>query len=200
MGNRYYEACQLNATLTFDNVIFRSTQFGWTPTGPIPTHSVGNVAFSIVSTREIQSDLKKFWEIEEVGVTETDQSEQRLCEQHFMETYSRDAEGRFVVRLPYKESPKLLGESRARALRSLIYSERKQSSEIRSQYVKFMNEYESLNHMSRISASAIENAVKEVYYINHHAVLRPSSTTTKLRVVFNASAPTAGGPSLNHRF
>ncbi|XP_043063591.1 uncharacterized protein LOC122319857 [Drosophila ficusphila] len=35
------------------------------------------------------------------------------------------------------------------------------------------------------------------YYLPHHAVLKPESTTTKLRVVFNASSPSDNGVSLN---
>ncbi|XP_070137077.1 uncharacterized protein [Drosophila bipectinata] len=35
------------------------------------------------------------------------------------------------------------------------------------------------------------------YYLPHHAVFKPESTTTKVRVVFNASSPSANGTSLN---
>ncbi|KAK2577645.1 hypothetical protein KPH14_012903, partial [Odynerus spinipes] len=35
------------------------------------------------------------------------------------------------------------------------------------------------------------------YYLPHHGVLKPSSTTTKLRVVFNGSSPTSSGRSIN---
>ncbi|XP_043062888.1 uncharacterized protein LOC122319553 [Drosophila yakuba] len=35
------------------------------------------------------------------------------------------------------------------------------------------------------------------YYMPHHAVLKPESVTTKLRVVFNASSPSSNGTSLN---
>jgi len=35
------------------------------------------------------------------------------------------------------------------------------------------------------------------YYLPHPAVLKPESTTTKLRVVFNASSPSENGVSLN---
>jgi len=35
------------------------------------------------------------------------------------------------------------------------------------------------------------------YYIPHNAVVKPESTATKLRVVFNASSPSANGTSLN---
>ncbi|KYN38944.1 hypothetical protein ALC56_06679 [Trachymyrmex septentrionalis] len=37
-------------------------------------------------------------------------------------------------------------------------------------------------------------------YLPHHAVLKPDSITTKLRVVFDASCPTSSGVSLNNIF
>jgi len=38
---------------------------------------------------------------------------------------------------------------------------------------------------------------KCVYYLPHHAVMKESSITTKLRVVFDGSAPSSSGLSLN---
>ncbi|GFU15149.1 integrase catalytic domain-containing protein [Trichonephila clavipes] len=35
------------------------------------------------------------------------------------------------------------------------------------------------------------------YYMPHHGVLRPEKSTTKLRVIFNATNPTSFGLSLN---
>ncbi|XP_063536045.1 uncharacterized protein LOC134745879 [Cydia strobilella] len=61
-------------------------------------------------------------------------------------------------------------------------------------YKEFMAEYESLNHMTECKESKLE---QKAYYIPHHGILR-ESTTTRLRVVFNASAPTSSGVSLNN--
>ncbi|GFW18305.1 integrase catalytic domain-containing protein [Trichonephila clavipes] len=61
-------------------------------------------------------------------------------------------------------------------------------------YSEFLNEYELLQHMEEVKEdSDVENG----YYLSHHGVLRLSSKTTRLRVVFNANAKTSSGLSLN---
>ncbi|GFW09608.1 integrase catalytic domain-containing protein [Trichonephila clavipes] len=54
--------------------------------------------------------------------------------------------------------------------------------------------YEDLGHMEEVKEDILPNPH---YYIPHQAVLRPDKSTTKLRVVFNASAKTSNGISLN---
>lgn len=66
--------------------------------------------------------------------------------------------------------------------------------ERREQYVEFMKEYESLNHMSLVMDPE-QYVVKN--YLPHHAIIKNSSKTTKLRVVFDASCKTSSGKSLN---
>lgn len=58
----------------------------------------------------------------------------------------------------------------------------------------FMEEYKNLNHMELVEES---EPVKDCYYIPHHGVYRPDKSSTRLRVVFNASMPTTSGVSLN---
>lgn len=57
-----------------------------------------------------------------------------------------------------------------------------------------MKEYEALGHMTRISAKQVAGSH---LYIPHHCVLIPDNSTTKLRIVFDASDKTASGYSLN---
>lgn len=61
-----------------------------------------------------------------------------------------------------------------------------------------MQEYELLGHMSRASATH-EADNQRIYYLPHHGVVKESSTTTKLRVVFNGSQRGRNGESLNNR-
>lgn len=44
---------------------------------------------------------------------------------------------------------------------------------------------------------AIEEVEESKYFIPHHCVLRPESSTTKLRLVFDALSKTSSGKSLN---
>jgi len=63
------------------------------------------------------------------------------------------------------------------------------------EYVNFMNEYERLNPMMEVKVSSVP---RSHYFILHHCVLKPDSSTAKLRVVFDASAPSSTGKSLNN--
>ncbi|XP_011882138.1 PREDICTED: uncharacterized protein LOC105569894, partial [Vollenhovia emeryi] len=109
---------------------------------------------------------------------------------------SRDVSGRFVVRLPFRDNKKQLGDSREIALRRLSYLERKfkTNQEFYNQYSSFMREYIKLNHMSIVNS---ESTIMNPTYLPHHGVLHESSLTTKLRVVFDGSVRTTAGISLN---
>ena len=67
-------------------------------------------------------------------------------------------------------------------------------------YTLFLKECENLGHMEVCSTKYEENIVKMglvPYYIPHHPVIKKSSSTTQLRVVFDASCRTTNGKSLN---
>lgn len=55
----------------------------------------------------IDSLLQKFWEIEEISSEPQLSEEDKRYEQHYLETHRRAADGRYIVRLPFKTSPSL---------------------------------------------------------------------------------------------
>ncbi|XP_017472837.1 PREDICTED: uncharacterized protein LOC108363841 [Rhagoletis zephyria] len=65
-------------------------------------------------------------------------------------------------------------------------------ADLRSRYNEFMEELIAMNHMEPVCTAA-----SQAYYMQHHQIIKESSVTTKLRVVFNASAKTTAGKSLN---
>lgn len=48
---------------------------------------------------------------------------------------------------------------------------------IQTQYVDFMKQYEQLGHMQRVD---VDTVCGHKYFIPHHSVLEPESSTTKL--------------------
>ena len=55
----------------------------------------------------------------------------------------------------------------------------------------------SLGHMEVIPDKGIAISNNDSYYLPHHCVFKEDSSTTKLRVVFDASAKTSSGVFLN---
>jgi len=123
-----------------------------------------------------------------------------VCETHFKRTYKRDEEGRFVVTLPTKENQlRKLGESRELAIQRLKKLERRleKKPQLKKEYTEFIHEYLELNHMKEVKYCTLEGISQPQYYLPHHCVVKETSVTTKLRVVFDASSKTTSGVSLN---
>ncbi|CAG9118035.1 unnamed protein product [Plutella xylostella] len=126
-------------------------------------------------------------------------SEERACEDHFLSTTYRNEEGRFVVSMPLKEDPNKLGDSYFMAKSRFSSLERRFQRDpiYKQRYIEFIDEYEKLGHMTKNTTKVSSNQGNVNYYLPHHGIIRESSTTTKLRTVFDASAATTSGLSLN---
>lgn len=169
-----------------------SSLFGWVIGGQLNPNPL-SINCNHLS---LETDFQKFWELEEVDMPKFTKEEE-LCEKHFMSTHSQNESGRFIVRLPFKNDDLSLGESCTAAISRLYSVERKFKKDLlfKEQYTSFMEEYFNLNHMIEVPFNEVSKP--GAYYIPHHAVVKESSTTTKLRVVFDASVKSSTGVSLN---
>lgn len=175
------------------------TKFGWALMGSVPIDT--NVCVNSTSvttlacTLSLEATLQRFWEIEEAPHPPVEDPENVLCEKHFLETHSRDHEGRFTVRLPFKPGRKQLGGTHAVALKRFHNLERRLLREpaLREMYVAFIEDYIEQGHM-RLA----EDISADRYFLPHHGVLKETSSTTKLRTVFDASTASTTGVSLNN--
>ncbi|XP_057335042.1 uncharacterized protein LOC130673847 [Microplitis mediator] len=182
--------------------IAQDTIFGWILLGPVTqrTHRPSITYHAAVeqSTQQLQDLLSRFWTQEEIPVSKIKElnPDEEACEAHFQQTHRRDSSGRYIVRLPIKSSPQQLGNSYSAAYRCLIHLKRRldHDDRLKALYLDFLKEYEELNHMVESTQSTTS---EPDYYLPHHGVLRESSITTKLRVVFNGSKTTSSGLSLN---
>ncbi|KAF2886575.1 hypothetical protein ILUMI_19599 [Ignelater luminosus] len=90
------------------------------------------------------------------------------------QTTTRAEDGRFIVRIPFKVNPDKHLEARTT-----------------KQFLDF-NEYIRLKHMS-----PSELNISKSFFLPHHCVIRESSETTKLRVVFDGSSKPDDGKAIN---
>ncbi|GBM02394.1 hypothetical protein AVEN_132343-1, partial [Araneus ventricosus] len=204
LGNEYFceflrpEQCRVpNSQLILQNSVF-----GFLASGRL--NVTGNQSSRVIQCKliadleDLHKDMTKFWELEKIEKPIKSVEEEK-CEKHFLKTYSRNSEGRYVVQLPLKKDPECLGESKTSALGSLnsLWVSTvglSKNPELLSLYRDFKQEYEALGHMELVIDN---NEPSTSYYLPHHGVFKPDKTSTKLRVVFNASALSSNGLSLN---
>ncbi|XP_069962624.1 uncharacterized protein [Bactrocera oleae] len=161
------------------------------------SNNISKPSCLFLANESLNAKLEKLWKLEEIPtIPEAWTREQQSCEHIYNSTVSKRPCGRIVVKLPFKDDPTCLCESYTTALRRFNAQERRlaKSPQLKEQYVEFISDYESLGHMSVVKNP---NLSEPHYYIPHHCVLKPTSTTTKLRVVFDASCQTTSQNSLN---
>ncbi|XP_014216313.1 uncharacterized protein LOC106645067 [Copidosoma floridanum] len=180
--------------------IASDTQLGWIVSGPVETTTKNskNVSHSLKCSEDdkVLEVLKRFWQVEEPFTSVLPLwPEEIQCEQHFVEHHARNSSGRYVVRYPFKDQPpEVIKETSFKAAQAMLKSMETKLSKnhkFRELYVQFMEEYLESGHMVEGSFE------KAKCFLPHHGVIKESSSTTKLRVVFNGSSRSSLCPSLN---
>ena len=143
--------------------------------------------------------LRKFWEIEESPSSSPVLTlEEHSVVQHFDTNHRRTKSGRFVVPLPRRPDAKPIGESRSQAVRRFLSLERSLHHKDKFHEVDtVVQEYITLGHAEVVPIEDTDKDPSAVFYLPMHVVYKDSSTTTKVRAVFDASAKSASGVSLN---
>ena len=148
------------------------TKFGWIIAG-----ATGSLELPVVShhTTIVPDDfLKRFWEIEEPP-NQVDANcwsmEERAVMKHFETHHSYSSSGRFIVPLPRKQNPAVIGESRTQAVRRFLYLERSLSIKgISKQFNDVINEYFDEDHAERVPEADLKKVPSKVFYLPMHIV------------------------------
>ena len=184
--------------------VARRTTLGWIISGQAPAlESAPNTANLITHTLKVSTSqreqtgrlerqLRSFWDLESLGIVD---SERTLFDQFHDVVKFKD--GRYEVQLPWK-SPLVdipdnyeLCSKRLHALLRRL----RQDPRLFEQYDKVIREQvegtivETVEDPKRIQG-------EQLHYLPHHAVIKHEKESTKLRVVYNASARSTGS-SLN---
>lgn len=175
------------------------TKFGFVVSGKINDTLKGERVPSpslislCVTSNCLDDSLKRFWMQEEINLPKSKNPEDEFCENHFLNSVSRNSDGKYIVKLPFRPDAEKVGNNREVALKRFYNLEKKLDKEpiLRSTYNEIMNEYIQLGHMT----PALEPSS---YVLPHFAVFKQSSSTST-RPVFDASVKDDLGLSLNDR-
>ncbi|KIH56788.1 hypothetical protein ANCDUO_13031 [Ancylostoma duodenale] len=146
----------------------------------------------------------RYWSLEAAGTEEFTESEKNVQSvidkrvwDDFRQTVERRDDG-YYVRLSWKELTTPLPDNKAIAYRRLVsvWNSLQKDENLLEQYNGVFQEQLLQNIVEEVEDEG-KTLGDHIHYIPHQAVLTPHKSTTKLRIVFDASAHYRDCPSLN---
>lgn len=154
----------------------------------------GSQAQYFVTT--LHEDYQQFCSLDVLGLQDHHERDQNLVHEEFRELQRRP-DGSYLTSLPWKPGHPALGNHAASAPARLDGLLKKLERDPDSQ-----QQYHSIIH-EQIKQGIVEPAPEEptgehVFYLPHRSVVREGAETTKMRIVYDASAiESHHSPSLN---
>ena len=142
-----------------------------------------------ITNEDIYSAVKKFWEIESIGVID------RPTEEVFDVKVEKRTD-RYYVNLPWKKDHPMLCDNYDMSYRRLMNNlyRLQKNPDLLADYSDVMSSQEKMGVIEEVSQDE-KTVVGKVYYMPHHAVIREDKST-KIRIVYDASSK-SDGASLN---
>ncbi|CAL1282487.1 unnamed protein product [Larinioides sclopetarius] len=194
----YYEIVTGRLKRLNDKLVATETIFGWCLQGYIGlTNDILNLKI-VVNDKDISEQLQQFWKLENLGIDT--ESQEHLVDGDIMREFESGItyqDKRYTVNFPWKTNMKsLLKDNKDIAQRrfSKLKSNLINDSLLFSEYKRVIEEYLKEGIIEKVTEH--ENNAK-VYYLPHRPVIREDHSTTKVRVVFDASSHAKDQFSLN---
>ena len=185
-----------------------NTKLGWGVMGMYPINPIVcsntaavNVLQQQTEAKQLNLMLERFWLIEDMIQPRsfTFTAMEAAVQQHYKDTHKFSTpHGRYVVTLPRKATDLQLGDSRRTAISRYVRNEQSLSRKGQlEQFNTILQGYLSQGHAQQVTTQEMEMPTQQTYYLPMHSVFKQSSTSTKMRIVFDASCPSSSGASLN---
>lgn len=169
------------------------TKFGWIIMSPGKEPlDLGNVLL----TQTSHVDYEELCRLDVLGLSDTPPNDQSGVYAEFKEQLVRDKEGWYATGLPWRGDHPVLPnneEGSLRRLRSL--NRRLERQNLTSEYAEIIEDQKKAGVVERAEEPRVGG---REFYIPHKPVVRATAESTKLRIVYDASARAFdGAPSLN---
>lgn len=167
------------------------SKLGWSIVGTRAGKTASNPVVLCMLTQE---QVPRMWALETLGIEgQGSKPSGEEIQKHFEGTVAINEEGRYQVQLPWKvghpplDNHRDMAESRLRSVTRRLIKD---------------NKFEAYDAVLQgwVVEGIVEEVVQEVsacHYLPHRPVYRESSSSTKIRPIFDASVKRKGGVSLN---
>ena len=219
IGNDYFADIVSMKRISLSNGLYLlGSKFGWILSGrtkpeeatlkedsiSMLTHSSSSISSSLFGFEKADesvvnhSKIEDFWALETIGIkdcpTMTD-DDQALSE---FNKSIKLVSNRYQVRWPWRKDHPTLPENYKLAYGRLVSTIKrlKEDPETLRKYNEIIEDQIKKGIIERVDINSIKGEIK--HYIPHHGVVKPNNRTTKLRIVYDASAKSKRtNPSLN---
>ena len=171
--------------------IAEQTRFGWT----IMSSGAEVDSQNMFLTQTSIGDYEELCRMDVLGLQDTPIGDQDVVHQEFLEQLKRSPEGWYETALPWKGGHPPLPNNKTGSLKRLasLVQRLKRNGKLEDYDAIIQQQLEE-----GVVEEAEEPAQVKEFYIPHKAVIRESSETTKMRIVYDASARAYdAAPSLN---
>jgi hypothetical protein len=182
------------------NLVALETVFGWVLSGKLEEPAESTVSPQWLCLNDIpEVVVRRFWELDSLGICSRGSADtsNKVLDEFNSSVQFKD--GRYVVGLPWKEEsvrPVLLdNEVQARFRLQRLSQKLNKDFDLKAGYNGVLTEMEKTGIIEEVPCS--DTSTFPIFYLPHRPVIKESSTSTKIRPVFDASAKGPNSVSLN---
>ena len=184
-----------------EHLVARKSPLGWVVFGSATGESGSTTSTLLHVKYATPVDLSDFWTTKAMGVEvkpctceEGKLSQLERQEKRMIEESATKLGNQWLVPYPWKHDPHTLPDNKSQAIKRLESTERRllKNSDQAAAYNKKMVEMTEMNFSRKLSEEEEKGYKGPIHYISHHAVFKPDSKSTPVRIVFNSSASFQG--------
>ena len=188
-----------------ESLVMLKTVFGLVPGGMLQEQQEELDVF-VTTVEQLNKNIERMWQIDELPKDHTNEKlsldEIMAVESMSMNLRYNPLSGRFTTGLLWRGEPKLVNNiASAKARLEGLTRRLNKDPRLKDAYLKAMAEFIDQNTVEEVTFETIEEMGNlgwtDLYFLPHRAVYDPSRVSTKCRIVFDASAKTPSGFSLN---
>ena len=177
----------------FRNLVMLESVFGWILSGSLNAEGTENHVINNNITHvprvfatdryNYENDVFNFWDLETLGIFERESS----CYDNYLNSIKKISNGRYEVELSFKENHSVIHDHFILCKKRLCntFTRLKHNPELLNQYDNIFKEQLKTGIIEEVNEKGV---IGETHCIPHHLVTRNDKTTTKVRIVFYASA------------